>query len=32
MGADYYNVALCLRGSPPMEGSDWWPPSCVLPF
>ncbi|KAL4443858.1 hypothetical protein ABPG75_011595 [Micractinium tetrahymenae] len=32
MGADYYNVALCLRGSPPMEGSDWWPPSCVLPL
>ncbi len=32
MGADYYNTALCLRGAAPMEGSDWWPPACNLPF
>jgi hypothetical protein len=32
MGSDWYNAALCLRGAAPMEGSDWWPPACNLPF
>ncbi|GAB4814612.1 hypothetical protein N2152v2_001658 [Parachlorella kessleri] len=32
MGADEYNVALCLRGEPPVEGSDWWPPMCCGTF
>ena len=32
MGADFYNVAHCLRGCAPVEGSDWWPPACGRPF